>query len=205
MPKTSTPQSTAIGIPEYSKGATRLVSSADPARDGRELERDLADIETSAATAMTAVRRVVGLLRGDDSRPARDQVLDLVARFERRGPAQVSVEVADDMDTWPADVGTAVTRVVQEALTNVTLHAPGARTVAVTVRADSARVQVEVVDDAATPDSGRLRGHRRRGYGLEGLGERVTALGGRLSAQPRPGRGWAVNAELPLGAGAGRR
>jgi signal transduction histidine kinase len=39
----------------------------------------------------------------------------------------------------------------------------------------------------------------RKGFGLVGLGERVEAVGGRLRAGPGIGRGWVVDAALPLG------
>jgi signal transduction histidine kinase len=86
-----------------------------------------------------------------------------------------------------------VYRIVQEALTNIARHAPGARSVVVTVTHDPDRLRVEVTDDA--PAS---RHHRPGGYGLVGMGERVEALGGRLRAGPLPGAGWSVQASLPV-------
>jgi signal transduction histidine kinase len=96
-------------------------------------------------------------------------------------------------------VTTAVYRVVQESLTNITRHAPQARTVTVDVRRVPDGLTVEVSDDA--PHTGaRAAGalDSGSGYGLIGMRERVVSLGGTLRAGPRPGAGWSVAATLPL-------
>ena len=80
-------------------------------------------------------------------------------------------------------------RVVQESLTNSLKHAgPASATVHLHYRADA--LEIEVTDDgrgAATTSSGS-------GQGLVGMRERVEAYGGHLTAGPRPGGGFAVNA-----------
>ncbi len=95
----------------------------------------------------------------------------------------------------PVGIGveTAVYRVVQEALTNVTKHA-GAREAVVRVVFDDDRLIVQVDDDGAA--GGAV--NRGAGRGLTGMRERVEALGGTLAAGPRPERGFRVRAELPL-------
>jgi signal transduction histidine kinase len=87
-----------------------------------------------------------------------------------------------------------VYRIVQEALTNIARHAPGARSVVVTVTHDPRQVMVEVTDDAPASRHHRPGG----GYGLVGMRERVEALDGKLRAGPLPGAGWAVQASLPV-------
>jgi signal transduction histidine kinase len=84
--------------------------------------------------------------------------------------------------------------VVQEALTNVTRHAPGAHEVTVALRQDRQAITVEVTDDAP---AGSPRFPYAGGYGLVGMRERVEALGGTLRAGPAPGTGWSVLATLP--------
>ena len=175
---------------------TRLVRAADPALADSELDRDLADIETSAATAMTAMRSVVGLLRGETPW-ASEQIAAIVDRFERHGPT-VTRTLPDDTTAWPAEVVTTVTRVVQEALTNITLHAPTACAVAVTVRAEQGAVHVEVTDDATPAPDELPEVTRRTGYGLTGLRERVESLGGQLTAGAYLEGGWQVRASVPL-------
>jgi hypothetical protein len=96
-------------------------------------------------------------------------------------------------------VARAAYRVVQEALTNVAKHAPGA---AVTVRVRSCDVQTEVSVFNAPPPAGPLPGAASGHVGLIGLRERVRLVGGTLRAGPRDG-GFAVTATLPHDAAPG--
>jgi signal transduction histidine kinase len=100
--------------------------------------------------------------------------------------------VRGDRRPLPAEVDQAAYRVVQEALTNVTRHA-GPATASVQITYDTRTLTVRVDDDGT--------GSRRPpvpGYGLVGMRERVTALGGRLRAEPGPSHGFTVLAELPV-------
>jgi signal transduction histidine kinase len=83
-------------------------------------------------------------------------------------------------------------RIVQEALTNVTKHAPGAD---VTVTLRYAPTGVDVVVTNTTPPWSRQPSDP--GYGLHGMRERVAARGGTLDAGPLAGGGWKVEAFLP--------
>ncbi|MFG2071520.1 sensor histidine kinase [Nonomuraea maritima] len=122
-----------------------------------------------------------------------DRLGDLVDRARSTGlPATVTV--SGKRHKLPAAVDRAAYRIVQEALTNVTRHAGDA---AASVRIDyaGAELVVQVDDDGrASPDDPPVPG-----VGLTGMRERVTALGGRLRAEPRPEGGFTVRAELPLG------
>jgi hypothetical protein len=91
----------------------------------------------------------------------------------------------------------AAYRVVQEALTNVTKHAPGAR---VTVRIARAPGETVVEVCNGPPPAGPLPGTVSGRRGLAGLRERVRLLGGTLHAGPRDG-GFEVVARLPHAAG----
>lgn len=91
-----------------------------------------------------------------------------------------------------------VYRVVQESLTNISRHAPHARSVTVSVAEDRQSITVEVVDDTPPVPA---RYQHRGGYGLIGMRERVETLGGTLYAGPRPGAGWSVLATLPVPTG----
>jgi signal transduction histidine kinase len=88
---------------------------------------------------------------------------------------------------------------VQEALTNVILHAPDATSVTVTVSDNPSGVTVEVTDDAPRRVlSGGPWFAPGGGNGLTGTRERAEALGGTLRAGSGPAGGWVVAAELPL-------
>ncbi|MBB5873672.1 signal transduction histidine kinase [Allocatelliglobosispora scoriae] len=177
--------------------AARLLARKDPGR----LAEPLAGIEQAGADALAAMRRVVGLLRdSEDAAPASrepshgaEQLSTLVQRFNEHGPT-ARLRLPDDTGWWPPEVASTVYRIVQEALTNISQHAPGARSVTVAVDQDPAVLTVEVSDDAP-PTRGRPA--LRSGYGLAGMRERVQALGGTLTVGPRPGAGWSVVATLP--------
>ncbi|MEU9607229.1 histidine kinase [Streptomyces sp. NPDC048057] len=174
--------------------AAQVVARRDPGK----VPDSLAEIEAAGSEALVAMRRVVGLLRDtDDAAPASpgpEELSALVERFARQGP-QVRLRTPEGAADWPPEVTSTVYRIVQEALTNVLRHAPGARTVEVDVARSREGVAVEVVDDAP-PHPARPR--PRGGYGLVGMRERVETLGGSLHAGPRPGPGWSVRATLPV-------
>ncbi|MEV5887945.1 sensor histidine kinase [Nonomuraea fuscirosea] len=122
-----------------------------------------------------------------------DRLDDLVDRARSTGlPATVTV--SGERRRLPAEVDRAAYRIVQEALTNVSRHAGGA---AASVRIDygGTELVVQVEDDGGA----RRDAPPVPGVGLVGMRERVTALGGRLRAEPRAEGGFTVRAELPLG------
>lgn len=93
----------------------------------------------------------------------------------------------------PAAVERTGYRIVQEALTNITRHA-AALTASVRIDRRPDALEIRVDDDGqATPGTAPAPG-----VGLLGMRERVTALGGRLRAEPREEGGFTVQAELPV-------
>jgi signal transduction histidine kinase len=85
-------------------------------------------------------------------------------------------------------------RIVQEAMTNVLKHAPGA---AVEVRLDftDGELSIEVADRGGMAVAAAAEG---TGHGLIGMRERVAVFGGRLDARPTPDGGFRVSAQLPV-------
>ena len=173
-------------------------------RHSTTLAESLGGIERAGSEALTAMRRVVGLLRdAEDGPPASagpEQLTALVERFSRQGTA-ARLRVPGDTASWPPEVTTTVYRIVQEALTNVSRHAPQAGSVTVAVDQSPDAITVEVADDA--PHS-RTRHEHPGGYGLVGMRERVQTLGGTLHAGPRAGAGWSIVARLPITDGKSR-
>ncbi|MEW2633519.1 sensor histidine kinase [Streptomyces sp. NPDC048389] len=167
----------------------------------------LAHVREASRSALNELRATVGLLRqsGDPEAPTEPApglaVLDeLVTRFRQAG---LPVEVArdDTGETPSAAVDLAAYRIVQEALTNVQKHAgPDAKAEVSVVRVGP-RLEVTVIDNgpAQTETETAARGRSDGGgHGLLGMRERVTALGGTLTAGPRYGGGFRVQAILPL-------
>ncbi|MGP3965034.1 sensor histidine kinase [Nonomuraea sp. 3N208] len=173
--------------------AAQVLARKQPQR----LDGSLSGIEAAGSDALAATRRLVGLLReaGDPPTPGQESLADLVERFD--GPA-VHLRLPDDDDdepAWPPEVASTVYRVVQESLTNVSRHAPHARSVQVTVTRQHDAVTVVIADDGPPASASP---YRPCGFGLLGMRERLEALGGTLHAGPRPGNGWSVLATLPL-------
>ncbi|ASW56206.1 sensor histidine kinase [Plantactinospora sp. KBS50] len=176
--------------------AAQIVARRSPEKAAE----SLSGIEDAGAEALTAMRRIVGLLRDTDDAapvaPGPEQLTALVARFNRHGPT-VRLYPPDGRVPGPPEVTSTIYRIVQEALTNVSRHAPHAHGVTVTLDQDPpGHLTVEITDDAPPA---RLR--HRGGYGLIGMRERVEVLGGTLTAGPRPAGGWCVRATLPSPAG----
>ncbi len=170
----------------------------------QDLDPVLAGIEHAATEALASMRRTVGVLRdtateASDRRPVGDlaALTDLTEGFA--GPAQKVVLCRDRAvpDDLPHEVQAAAFRVVQEALTNVRRHAADATEIAVVLRHDGHRLEVTVTDDGRGGTLLPAEAHGG-GFGLVGLSERVTALGGRLDAGPRAEeQGWEVRAVFP--------
>jgi signal transduction histidine kinase len=102
------------------------------------------------------------------------------------------VSVDGDRGKAPASIELAAYRLLQEALTNVRRHAPGAPA-QVHVSFQPAELVVEVenplVDGQAATDLG--------GHGLLGMRERVSLYGGTFEAGPRPDGTFRVRARIP--------
>jgi two-component system sensor histidine kinase UhpB len=134
----------------------------------------------------------------------RPQALDdfgLVPALERLGEAftegsGITVDVEANLDSrrLPAEIETALYRIVQEALTNVAKHA-GATRVSVLVTRREGLVMAVVEDDG---QGFGAAGGEGAGLGLVGMKERVGLLGGRLAIESTEGAGTTIVAEVPL-------
>ena len=125
--------------------------------------------------------------------PGLEDVAGLLARARRAG-LPVSLSLLQTADVAP-EVGEAVYRGVQEALTNVMRHAAGApATVTMTV---GDRLDVVVDNEAPARAGAGADGARRTGAGLASMAERVAGVGGSLEAGPGPAGGWRVRIAVP--------
>jgi signal transduction histidine kinase len=121
-----------------------------------------------------------------------DRLPDLVERARSAG-LPVTLTVSGQPRELPTGIDRAAYRVVQEALTNITRHA-GEASASLHLGYGPHELTVEVDDDGgATSDTIAVPG-----VGLIGMRERITALGGKLEAGPRPAGGFSVRATLPV-------
>ncbi|MEV3971317.1 histidine kinase [Streptomyces sp. NPDC050698] len=162
----------------------------------------LENISRSGSETLDSMRRLVRVLREDDHDSVRPgemwaELARLVSAFsEYEADVQMHVAAAAREARLAPEVETSVHRVVQEALTNVRRHAPGA-VVAVRVDVDGPRLRVEVHNTAPVAGHpGAVGG--RGGFGLVGLRERVEAVEGTLTAAPTDDGGWRVTAAFPV-------
>jgi signal transduction histidine kinase len=162
----------------------------------------LENITRSGSEALDSMRRLVRVLREDDHAGVRPgevwaELARLVSAFSRdEADAQLQVSAAAREVRLAPEVETSVHRVVQEALTNVRRHAPGAA-VAVRVDVDGHRLRVEVHNTAPAARHPVPVGGRG-GFGLVGLCERVEVVEGTLTAAPTDDGGWRVTAAFPV-------
>jgi len=167
-------------------------------------ERAVQTISSTGREALTELRRLLGVLRSEDTsgertpQPGTQSLSELAARVRSVG-LPVQLDIVGNVDDLPAGVGLGIYRIVQEALTNSLKHAGPGSSASVRVARVGDRVELSIVDN----------GHRTTralvgvsgGNGLIGMRERALVFGGTLDAGPRSGGGWQVRASLPFGNG----
>jgi len=162
---------------------------------GEQVPAALLAIREAGREATRELRATLEALRDDDKNPPHglDHVPELVERARATGlDAKLTIE-GERLDV-PVAVDRTAYRIVQESLTNITRHAAAA-TASVRIDYHPDALAIRVDDDGrATPATPPVPG-----VGLLGMHERVTALGGRLRAEPRGEGGFTVDAELPVG------
>ena len=177
-------------------------------RDPAAAEEALQSAEEVGRRSMRELRRTVALLRADDELgvapplPSVNDIADLVEQA-RAGGLAVELRERGAVSRIAPGVGVALYRIAQEALANAAQHAPRARTVLEVQVADGrASLVADTTGPTATvPPIERQRAH----YGLTGMRERASALGGEFFAGPTPA-GWRVSCRIPLEAdGSGAR
>lgn len=162
---------------------------------GEPVPEALLAIQEAGREATRELRATLEALRDDDTTPPRglDHVPELVERARTIGlDATLTIDGQRRHDV-PIAVDRTVYRIVQESLTNIARHADAATaSVRIDYRPDALAIRVDD-DGKALPATAPAPG-----VGLLGMRERVTALGGRLRAEPRGEGGFTVQAELPV-------
>ncbi len=161
---------------------------------GDEVPPALLAIQEAGADAARELRATLSVLRSDEDGDCSGlgQLESLVARARTAG-LPVTVTVTGTRCQLARDVDQAAYRIVQEALTNVSRHAGGARA---TVRLHYGPGELTIqIDNGGEMPSAPSTG---QGLGLIGMRERVAALGGRLHAGPQENGGFRVRADLPV-------
>ena len=188
-----------VSVMVVQAGGARRILDRDPERAIEAAVR----IEQSGRSALAEMRRLLGLLGSGEAdamapQPTLDGVPGLVDRAADAGlPVRLTLD--GERSPLPAGAEVAAYRIVQEALTNVLKHA-GAAPTEVVVRWGPDALELEIADRGGGPPAPQEGGPglASGGHGLMGMRERVRVYGGELSAEPRPGGGFRVRAQIPL-------
>jgi signal transduction histidine kinase len=175
--------------------ARMAVQRSDPA----EAEEALEEAERHGRASLADIRRIVRLLRADDTsaldaaQPGLSDIKALVDGYRAAG-LPVDLSLAVDEQFLSPGVEAAVYRVLQEALTNAARHGNGST--AVQLRATDSEINLKVENPVAHQAT-----RRTQGSGLLGMKERISAAGGALEAGVQNGQ-WVVRVVVPTEAAA---
>ncbi len=166
--------------------------------DGSAEGEVLRNVEAAGRTALAEMRRMLGALRqGDDlvelaPSPGLDDLQTLAGDVRAAG-LDVRLHVTGEPADLPRSLDLSAYRIVQEGLTNALKHS-GGRRADVTVEYAADQLRLEVRDDGP----GGFARNDGFGHGLIGIGERVKAYGGDMSAFVAASGGFVLRASLPL-------
>jgi signal transduction histidine kinase len=178
------------GAPDQPEETTQTMRTAIG-----QIEREIENLRTIITELRPAALDELGLKIAIEAlldRQREQSGLEIVGELTLADPAKGATRLDGGLES-------AVYRLVQEALTNVTKHA-GASTVRVALGESAGVLEVEVEDDGRGFDVQAAS----EGFGLQGMRERVGLAGGTLSITPVE-HGTLIHARLPMGASAGHR
>jgi signal transduction histidine kinase len=148
---------------------------------------------------IVGIRRIIGRLS-----PLVLQELGLIAaiRKEAKDLAKSSginarVAVSDDVGRVAPEVETAIYRVVQESLHNVAKHS-NAHFVTIELNRTEDHLRLRIEDDGVGISNVNASNSQRPTFGLAGMRERISALGGTLRVESRKGKGTKILASVPV-------
>lgn len=192
-----------VSVMTVQAGAARRVLDRDP-DSAREA---MTTIEEVGRTALSEMRRIVGVLRTerDGEREGRELVpqpglgdLDELLQHVRETGLSVQLWIEGEARALSPGVDVAAFRLIQEALTNTLKHAGPEARAWVRLHYTDEDLTVEVEDDGRGTATIMADNGERPGHGLVGMYERVALYGGELRIGPRVGGGFGVRARFPL-------
>lgn len=183
---------TAIGM------GLRGVESSLPSEDHKATQ-NLHHLQELTDRALNELQRLIAGLR-----PAHLDDLGLPAALrwyagetQTRAPLEVGVEIVGTERPLPPLVTIGLFRAAQEALTNVVRHA-SARQAQVRLHYESGQVRLEVLDDGIGFDAGAVAANPERpAWGLMGMQERVSLMGGTFRISSQRGQGTLIEISVP--------
>lgn len=192
-----------VSVMTVQAGAARRILDKDPERT----REALSTIEEVGRTALSEMRRIVGVLRTDrDAEPTGRElapqpgVHDIGSLVDQVRETGLSVQlwIEGQLRALSPGVDLAAFRLVQEALTNTLKHAGPQARAWVRLRYDERQLTVEIEDNGRGIAAALSANGDNPGHGLVGMYERVALYGGELRIGPRSGGGFEVRARFPL-------
>jgi signal transduction histidine kinase len=119
----------------------------------------------------------------------------LIDSYIEKYRLKVDIEILGTQDRLPADVESALYRIIQEALTNVARHANASRVDIVIENHPEGMIMVIEDDGIGFSPEEKLQLSR---IGLLGMRERAEMLGGKLLIESAPGMGTTLRVEIPV-------
>ncbi|MQY08673.1 sensor histidine kinase [Actinomadura macrotermitis] len=192
-----------VSVMTVQAGAARRVIDRNP--DGA--REAMSTIEEVGRTALSEMRRIVGVLRTDRDaeqagrelapQPGLGDLGELLDHVRETG-LSVQLWIEGEARTPSPGVDVAAFRLIQEALTNTLKHAGPQARAWVRLYYTAADLTVEVEDDGRGTATIMAGDKDNPGHGLVGMYERVALYGGELRIGPRIGGGFGVRARFPL-------
>jgi two-component system NarL family sensor kinase len=162
----------------HDKASAPLRRALDVAREGLdEARRSISNLRASAI----------------DNRPLAEALGGLARQFTADTGVLVRTDLSD-VGPLPPEIESELFRIAGEALTNIRKHA-GAGEGSLRLDRVRGRLRLTVIDRGA---GFRIRGARRRGFGLLGIEDRARRVGGRATIRSTPGRGTTVTVTVPV-------
>ena len=187
---------------------TMQVMARRNSHDPDQLRETLGVIDDSAREALSELRALLDVLRADEEDDGDirslsdkivtgpsvgDQVAQRVDSLTEVGIRVHKQSVDPHIESLPFSLKTTCARIVQESATNILKHARHGARCSIVVRLDPTEVVIMITNNRIKPHGPS----RSSGYGLTGLRERVTAVGGSYTAGQH-GDKWVVEAHIPV-------
>ena len=162
-------------------------------------KQNLRQLESLTAHSLDELQRLIA-----DLRPSHLDDLGLssalrwyAGNVQERTKLDVQVETHGNEPSIPSPVKTALFRIIQEALTNVIKHAH-ANQVRIFLAYSQQEIHARIIDDGQGFNTGTVEFAGRISWGLKGMEERASLLGGNLKVHSTPGKGTTVEVSVPF-------
>ena len=164
------------------------------AQDQIKAASHLAKARQLGKDALTNIRASIATLRTNplQERSLLTTIEELILEFQSNTNIAIASEI-DLISTLPTEVNTALYRIVQEALTNISKHSQATK-VNLSLKETGSKILLSIQDNGC----GFNQSDNTTGFGLQGMKERTAALHGKIAIMSKYSQGCRINVEIPL-------